>query len=70
MRGAETIFSSSSDEWNTPEEIYKELDAEFHFSLDPCSAKDNHKTEYYFTKEDNGLLQFLGGAKRLLQSTI
>lgn len=61
MKGAETIFSSSSDEWSTPEDIYNALDAEFHFSLDPCSTKDNHKTEYYFTKEDDGLLQFWGG---------
>jgi len=70
VKGAETIFSSSSDEWNTPEDIYNALDTEFHFSLDPCSTKENHKTEYYFTKEDNGLLQFWGGAKRLLQPTI
>lgn len=61
MKGKETIFSSSSDEWSTPEDIYNALDAEFHFSLDPCSTKENHKTEYYFTKEDDGLLQFWGG---------
>lgn len=29
-------FSSLTDEWNTPESVYKQLDDEFHFDFDPC----------------------------------
>lgn len=29
-------FSSSSDEWATPKNVYKILDDEFHFDYDPC----------------------------------
>lgn len=30
------MFSSASPHWTTPEKTYEELDAEFHFTLDPC----------------------------------
>jgi site-specific DNA-methyltransferase (adenine-specific) len=30
------VFSSATNEWRTPEAIYKQLDAEFHFDFDPC----------------------------------
>lgn len=55
------LFSSNSDEWSTPVDIYKDLDKEFNFTLDPCSTKENHKAQKYFTAEDNGLLQNWGG---------
>ena len=29
-------FSSASVEWATPQGLYAELDAEFHFDFDPC----------------------------------
>jgi len=29
-------YSSLTDEWKTPESIYKQLDDEFHFDFDPC----------------------------------
>ena len=31
-----SLWSSLSGEWMTPIELYKELDKEFHFTLDPC----------------------------------
>ena len=31
------LFSSASVEWNTPKKVYEALDAEFHFTLDPCT---------------------------------
>ena len=37
------LYSSNSDEWATPKEIYKQLDDEFHFNLDPCASDTNHK---------------------------
>lgn len=32
----EGLFSSADPNWRTPEELYRELDAEFHFDHDPC----------------------------------
>jgi site-specific DNA-methyltransferase (adenine-specific) len=55
------MFSSKTDQWATPSETFAELDAEFHFDLDPCADVDNHKCERYFTKEINGLSQNWGG---------
>jgi len=44
-----------STEWETPQELFNELDKEFHFNLDPCASIDNYKCLEYYTKEDNGL---------------
>ena len=30
------LFSSESVEWPTPQDLYRKLDAEFHFDFDPC----------------------------------
>lgn len=53
----QTIFSSKTDEWATPQVIFDVLDAEFLFTLDPCASDQNHKCEKYFTKIQNGLEQ-------------
>ena len=50
-------FSSSTEEWETPQHIFDALDEEFHFTLDPCATHGSAKTERYFTKKDNGLHQ-------------
>ncbi len=55
------MFSSASDEWPTPQNVYDQLDTEFHFNLDPCATHENHKCSRYFTKEQNGLNQWWGG---------
>lgn len=38
MRGNldRVLFSSASDRWATPRELYRSLDAEFGFNFDPC----------------------------------
>lgn len=54
------LFSSNSDEWSTPQDLYDKLDSEFHFTLDPCSTHENHKCENYYTKEDDGLTKTWG----------
>ena len=51
------MFSSATDLWSTPQDFYDKLNEEFSFTLDPCATDDNHKTDKYFTKEDNGLAQ-------------
>jgi len=53
----ESLFSSKTDQWETPADLFKKLNDEFHFTLDPCADESNHKCEKYFTKEQNGLIQ-------------
>jgi len=36
LRGQAPLFSSLTDEWNTPASIYNQLDEEFSFDFDPC----------------------------------
>lgn len=50
-------FSSATDEWATPLAFFRSLDAEFHFTLDPCSTVENAKCARHFTREDDGLAQ-------------
>lgn len=57
------LFSSRTDEWATPAKVFEDLDAEFHFNLDPCATEENHKCADYFTKEQDGLLQNWGGRR-------
>lgn len=55
-------FSSKRNEWNTPQDFYDGLNAEFMFDLDPCTSDGtNSKCEKYFTQEDDGLKQSWGG---------
>jgi len=49
------MFSSKSDEWETPQDLFDKLNKEFNFTLDPCATKDNHKCNKYYTIEDDGL---------------
>lgn len=70
MQGQETLWSSKTDQWATPQDFYDMLNAEFHFNLDPCADEFNHKCERYFTKEQDGLSQSWGGVQSFLQSPI
>ena len=35
------LFSSASEHWATPSDLYAKLDEEFHFTLDPCPLGGN-----------------------------
>jgi len=61
MKNIKPLFSSNSDEWETPKSVFDALDAEFNFTLDPCATEENHKCDLYFTKEQNGLSKNWGG---------
>ena len=58
---SKTLFSSKSDEWATPIDLFNELNNEFNFNLDPCATEKNHKCENYFTVDDDGLEKLWGG---------
>ena len=71
MKGTQTLFSSASEEWETPQEFYDELNAEFGFTLDPCATDENHKCKNYFTRDQDGLkMDWGGGAKSILQPAV
>ena len=55
------LFSSQSDEWATPQEVFDCLDEEFNFNLDPCATKNNHKCGKWYSREDDGLSKSWGG---------
>lgn len=54
-------FSSKTPEWETPQDLFDELDKEFHFELDVCATKENAKCKRFYTKEDDGLSHGWGG---------
>ena len=57
----EAMFSSKRDDWETPQAFFDKLDAEFHFTLDPCSTHENAKCKKHFTKAEDGLKQSWAG---------
>ena len=58
---SKALFTSNSDEWETPQELYEELNKEFNFQIDVCASEQNHKCKKYFTKEKDGLSKKWGG---------
>lgn len=50
-------FSSKTDLWPTPQELFDELNAEFAFTLDVCATPDNTKCQRFFSPVDDGLKQ-------------
>lgn len=51
------MFSSKEEKWETPQDFFDKLDAEFHFTLDPAASNCNHKCNRYFTEKEDGLKQ-------------
>lgn len=56
-----TLFSSESENWATPQDVFDRLNSVFHFTLDPCADPSNTKCKKYYTKEINGLTKDWGG---------
>ncbi len=54
-------FSSATNEWETPQSFFDELDAEWHFTLDPCCTHANAKCAKHYTQAENGLAQDWSG---------
>lgn len=51
------MFSSATDMWATPQDLFDELNAEFHFTLDPCATAENAKCKKFYTRAEDGLKQ-------------
>ena len=50
-----TMFSSKTEEWETPQDLFDYLDFQYSFTLDPCATSKSAKCEKYYTREDDGL---------------
>lgn len=57
------LFSSSTNEWATPQAFFDALNAEFNFTLDPCATPENTKCKNFYTIENDGLTQNWGGQR-------
>lgn len=55
------LFSSATDNWATPQDVFDRFNYVFNFTLDPCADSKNAKCDLYFTKEDDGLSKDWGG---------
>ena len=53
----EIMFSSNDMTWETPLELFKELDEEFHFNTDVCAVPETAKCKEQYTPEIDGLKQ-------------
>lgn len=47
----------SNVEWETPQDLFDTLDAEFHFDVDVCATKKNAKCKKFYSPLVNGLYQ-------------
>lgn len=59
---SKTLYSSNTDEWETPQTVFNELDAVYHFDLDVCATEQNAKCKRFFDKAQDGLKKSWGGA--------
>lgn len=51
----EACLSSKSTEWETPQDFFDKLNAEYLFTLDPCCQTYNAKCEKFYTPKEDGL---------------
>ncbi len=50
-------FSSKSDMWETPQDLFDKLNAEYGFTLDVCASFRNAKCKQFYDKTTDGLRQ-------------
>lgn len=51
------MFSSKTDVWETPQELFDRLDAQYHFDVDVCALPENAKCRRFYTPAEDGLKQ-------------
>lgn len=54
---SKTLFSSATEEWATPQDLFDYWDSVFHFNIDVCATPENAKCSKFFTKEGDALKQ-------------
>jgi phage N-6-adenine-methyltransferase len=55
------LFSSASDLWETPQDLFDTLNGEFGFTLDACAIAANAKCPKFFSPQEDGLAQTWDG---------
>jgi phage N-6-adenine-methyltransferase len=50
-------YSSATDLWSTPQDLFDTLNDEFGFDVDVCATAENAKCPTYYTQADDGLAQ-------------
>lgn len=55
------MYTSNSEEWGTPQELFDRLNKEFNFTFDICASKENAKCPKYYAKEEDALKKEWGG---------
>jgi len=53
----QSLFSSATAEWETPQALFDRLHKEFDFEVDVCALPQNAKCANYFSPEIDGLSQ-------------
>lgn len=53
----ETLFSSRTEMWETPQWLFDKYNNVYHFTLDVCATEDNAKCEEYYSPEQDSLKQ-------------
>jgi len=48
-------FMSKKSDWETPQELFAQLNESFHFTLDVCATPNNKKCNNFFSPEVDGL---------------
>jgi len=49
------LMTSNTPEWETPQDLFDELDKEFGFGLDVCATSENCKVRPFYSKLTDGL---------------
>ena len=49
------MYSSKSEQWETPQWLFENLNDLFGFDLDVCATPENAKCKSYYTREQDGL---------------
>lgn len=57
------MMTSKTPEWSTPQDLFDKLNAEFSFTLDPCSTHENHKCDRYYIAAEDGLAHNWAGER-------
>jgi site-specific DNA-methyltransferase (adenine-specific) len=50
-----TKFASKSQDWETPQDLFDSIDAEFHFTLDAAADEHNKKVDAYLSESQNAM---------------
>lgn len=51
----EVMFSSGTEHWSTPQNLFDSMNLKYCFTLDVCADTTNYKVKNYFTEKQNGL---------------